>query len=143
MNITIHRGTREIGGSCVELNNRQATIVIDMGMPLVEKDGSRFESSRWSSLSGEELVIKVLLPAVPGFYAWDLNTSPIDGLFLSHAHMDHYGFSSFIRSDVPVTAENPQDVLWKSAQNSRHSMVVVVKPNLLKRECPYNVDHSK
>lgn len=34
MTITIHRGTHEIGGSCVEIRTRQAKILLDLGLPL-------------------------------------------------------------------------------------------------------------
>jgi Cft2 family RNA processing exonuclease len=35
MNFKIHRGTKEIGGSCVEIWTDTSRIVIDLGMPLV------------------------------------------------------------------------------------------------------------
>lgn len=31
MNLTIHRGTQEIGGSCVELESEGKRIIMDMG----------------------------------------------------------------------------------------------------------------
>ncbi len=34
MTLTIHRGTHEIGGSCVELRTAEAKIFIDFGLPL-------------------------------------------------------------------------------------------------------------
>ena len=34
MTLTIHRGTHEIGGSCVEIRTDKAKILIDLGMPL-------------------------------------------------------------------------------------------------------------
>ena len=34
MILTIHRGTHEIGGSCVEICTDKAKILIDLGMPL-------------------------------------------------------------------------------------------------------------
>ena len=33
MILTIHRGTHEIGGSCVEIRTDKAKILIDLGMP--------------------------------------------------------------------------------------------------------------
>ena len=37
MNLIIHRGTKEIGGSCVELLTAKTRILIDFGMPLVDE----------------------------------------------------------------------------------------------------------
>ena len=34
MTLTIHRGTHDIGGSCVEIRTNKAKILIDLGMPL-------------------------------------------------------------------------------------------------------------
>lgn len=46
MNITVHRGAHEIGGSCVEVRNKKSRIVIDIGMPLVTENGERVESRK-------------------------------------------------------------------------------------------------
>ena len=45
MKIIIHRGTHEIGGSCVEIQSKKSRILIDIGMPLVKKDGDRFNGN--------------------------------------------------------------------------------------------------
>jgi ribonuclease J len=37
MKFKIHRGTKEIGGSCVEVWTENTRILLDFGMPLVEK----------------------------------------------------------------------------------------------------------
>lgn len=37
MKIKIHRGTQEVGGSCVELQSGDTRIVVDLGLPLVER----------------------------------------------------------------------------------------------------------
>ena len=42
MKVIIQRGTHEIGGSCVELQARGKSLLLDMGMPLVNDDGTRF-----------------------------------------------------------------------------------------------------
>jgi ribonuclease J len=36
MNIVVHRGTHEIGGSCVEVSTAKTRIVVDFGLPLVD-----------------------------------------------------------------------------------------------------------
>jgi ribonuclease J len=43
MKIIIHRGTHEIGGSCVEIQSKKSRILIDIGTPLVKKDGAGSE----------------------------------------------------------------------------------------------------
>lgn len=67
MKLIIHRGAKEIGGSCVELISENSRILIDPGMPLVARSGK-----------------------------------PFDGILISHAHLDHYGFLYHVHQDIPV-----------------------------------------
>jgi ribonuclease J len=98
MRFKIHRGTQEIGGSCVEIWTETTRIVVDIGMPLVEKDGSEFDFQKYKNLTVEELIEKGILPDIKGFYS---NTSKLlDGVLISHPHIDHYGFSSFLHPEI-------------------------------------------
>lgn len=98
MKFKIHRGTKEIGGSCVEIWTTKTQIVVDIGMPLVEKDGSEFDFNKYQSLKIDELLQKGILPDIKGFYK--TNDSLIDGLIISHPHIDHYGFSQFLHPEI-------------------------------------------
>lgn len=83
MKVRIHRGTREIGGSCIEVSNASGQrIVLDVGRPL---------SAGW----GDE----VATPAVSGFTHADPS---LLGVLISHPHLDHYGLLAQVRTDVPV-----------------------------------------
>jgi len=99
MNLRIHRGTQEIGGNCVELWGDTSRIVLDIGMPLVEKDGSEFDFSKYKKLTTAQLIQKGILPDIDGFYQ-DSNKL-INGLVISHSHLDHYGFISFLHGNIP------------------------------------------
>ena len=100
MLLTIHRGTHEIGGSCVEITDRDSRIVIDIGMPLVKEGGGKFNLKEYEHLKGPELVRAGVLPDIKGFYEWDSKNKPIDGLLISHAHIDHYGFLPYINKNI-------------------------------------------
>jgi ribonuclease J len=100
MLLTIHRGTHEIGGSCVEITSQDSRIVIDIGMPLIKEGGGKFDFKEYKHLSGRELVQARVLPDIKGFYEWDTSNKPIDGLLVSHAHMDHYGFLPYISQNL-------------------------------------------
>lgn len=100
MNFMIHRGTHEIGGTCVEIESKANRIVVDIGMPLVDEAGERFDEKKYKGFSGSELVDKKILPDIDGFYSWDLDNKPIDGLLISHSHSDHYGFYGYLRDDL-------------------------------------------
>lgn len=98
LNFKIHRGTKEIGGSCVEVWTESTRIVIDIGMPLVEKDGSEFDFNKHKATTVNKLIGKGILPNIEGFYA---NANElIGGVIISHPHIDHYGFSSFLHPEI-------------------------------------------
>lgn len=100
MQITVHRGTKEIGGSCIELQSGETRIVLDIGMPLVDSDGSSFDMRDYDELNGAELVEQDVLPDIAGLYPWQEAT--VDAIFITHAHQDHYGFLRFVHPEVPV-----------------------------------------
>lgn len=91
MKIIVHRGTHQIGGTCIEVASGSSRIVLDAGLPL-EAD----------------LSAGPLTPPVHGLF--DLQGPPVDGLFVSHAHADHMGLVSASRAQVPV---------WLSAGTSK------------------------
>ena len=98
LSFKIHRGTKEIGGSCVEVWTKNTRILLDFGMPLVEKDGKEFDFGKYKTLKSSELVEKGVLPNIKGLY--DNSDSLINGVIISHPHQDHYGLANFIKNDV-------------------------------------------
>ncbi|MCX6267510.1 MAG: MBL fold metallo-hydrolase [Bacteroidetes bacterium] len=97
MHFKIHRGASEIGGSCVEIWTETSHVVIDFGMPLVNPDKTKFDSSILGKLSKEDLIAQGVLPDIPGLYG--MKSDKEFALVLSHAHQDHYGLASFIGSN--------------------------------------------
>ena len=85
MTLTIHRGTHEIGGSCVEIRTDKAKILIDLGMPLDYDKHTTEEQTQIRSDAAE----------------W---CNGADAIFLSHAHADHYGFLDLLPQDTPIYA---------------------------------------
>lgn len=102
MKIRIHRGANEIGGSCVEVEARGSRIVVDIGMPLVDGKGGRFDGRVLQKADGPSLVEKRILPEVKGLYGWEKGNALVDGVIISHAHIDHYGLYEFLHEGVQV-----------------------------------------
>ncbi len=100
MILTIHRGSKQIGGSCVELRSASGDrILLDVGMPLTQPDGSDWPRGTMTR-PGEELRRKGVLPDIDGLYA---GSSPeVSALVLSHAHLDHHGLAHHVHPDIPV-----------------------------------------
>lgn len=81
MQVRIHRGTREIGGTCVELDHEGARILLDLGLPL---DGDPGDAS--------------CHPVVDGLSG----SGDLKALILSHGHRDHVGLAHLAGPDLPV-----------------------------------------
>lgn len=80
MQARIHRGTKEVGGSCIELEASGERIVLDLGRPL------------WATR--DEVVP---LPPVPGLAAHD---PALHAVVISHPHPDHYGLATGIHAPL-------------------------------------------
>lgn len=82
MRVCIHRGSKQIGGSCVEINSCGQRLLIDFGLPLdAENDNSRY---------------------VPNIAGLDGGDQTLLGILISHPHLDHFGLLAHISSDIPV-----------------------------------------
>jgi ribonuclease J len=100
--LTIHRGTHEIGGSCIELcsSSGNTRLIMDLGLPLVNSDRSPFDWGIHRQSTLQQLLSQKILPSIDGLYENDQPT--VSAVLLSHAHLDHYGLLRFVHSDVPI-----------------------------------------
>jgi len=82
MQVCIHRGSKEIGGSCVEVISGSKRLVIDIGLPLDAKDND-----------------KKYLPDISGL---DGSDDSLLAIIISHPHLDHFGLLAHISRKIPV-----------------------------------------
>lgn len=87
MELTIFRGTNQIGGSSLEIKNDNIRILFDFGIPLDAMDNKE------SSLEDYKLNIT-------GLYKKE--KAEIKAIFLTHAHPDHYGLLELVNSEIPI-----------------------------------------
>ena len=82
MRVCIHRGSKQIGGSCVEVESIGQRLLIDLGLPLdAEKNSIQY------------------LPDIVGL---DGSDPSLLGIFISHHHLDHFGLLTHISPKIPV-----------------------------------------
>jgi len=73
LKIIIHRGSNEIGGTCIQLSTDSTTILLDLGQPL--------------SKESKTINVAALRP---------------DAVLVSHPHQDHFGLIDELDLSVPV-----------------------------------------
>jgi ribonuclease J len=136
MNIIIHRGTKEVGGSCIEVSDDRTTILLDFGLPLT------FElDDDINSVLPEPLHSNI----VGG-------NKQIDALLLSHAHLDHYGLIGRLPKDIPIYMGNATSELISFTDKFTPTSIGHIKELAFNdREpfrvgsfeiTPYSMDHS-
>jgi ribonuclease J len=98
MRVIVHRGTKEIGGTFLELRSGTDRILIDAGYPLF-LNNKPIDASVVSQ-DPETLLGLGVLPNIRGLYTWD--SPKFDGVVISHAHLDHYGLLRFVNPEIPI-----------------------------------------
>ncbi|MBA7532478.1 Ribonuclease J [subsurface metagenome] len=149
MNLIIHRGTNEIGGTCIELQSGYSRILLDFGMPLVNKSGGGFDFRPFQKLPTSELIKQGILPNVQGVYD---NKNEIDGVIISHPHADHYGLMQYLNKDISVWLGEATHKILELNNIFLYQKNKIVTPNYFQKEqtfhvgtftiTPYWMDHS-
>lgn len=102
MQVCIHRGSKEIGGSCVEVISSGKRLLIDLGLPLDAIDND-----------------KKYLPDISGL---DGSDDSLLAIIISHPHLDHFGLLAHVSSSIPVImGSNARRILEKVAPFLRGS----------------------
>ena len=98
MNIIIHRGTKQIGGSCVEVQSGGDRILFDLGLPLPTGN----DDKQIDGQTVDTLLTSGMLPRINGVYA---NSTPeVRAVVMTHVHQDHLGLAQYVHPDIPVYA---------------------------------------
>ncbi len=131
MKVCIHRGTHEIGGTCVEIESKGERIVLDIGLPL------------------DVAEIDAPLPPVRGFLEPD---DALLGVVISHPHADHYGLGHRLLPGTEVLiGEAAQRILQAASQFFPSKLTFQKVRHLQDRKpieigffkiTPFLVDHS-
>jgi ribonuclease J len=140
MNLIIHRGSDEIGGTCIELCSGNSRILLDFGMPLVTKSGKGFDFKPYKNLPAEELVKKGVLPDVQG--AYDSNPE-IDGLLISHPHADHFGLMQYLDPKIPAWLGKATHEILKLNNIFLHQDNHISHPHYFEKNQPFQVGDFK
>jgi len=150
MKLTIHRGTHEIGGNCVEISTDQSRIILDVGMPLFDPDGNPHDTAALRKKSKQELLQAGILPRIPGLFE---DGPQVDAILLSHAHEDHTGLIQHSHPDIPIYASRGTSKMMEAGSKfaqqprlpkERYRQLDSQKPVKIGafKVTAYSVDHS-
>ena len=105
MRIRIHRGTREIGGTCIELESAASRILLDLGLPLDVADPA-----------------SAPLPGVDGLGD---GSSGLLAIVLSHGHRDHWGLVPRASPQIPLVMGRATESIMRAAADFVPDAVVL------------------
>jgi len=99
--VSVLGGVGEIGGNKILVEDKDTRVLLDFGMSISQR--ARFFSDPYVSPRRPESLLSLgIIPKIKGVYSWDPAETKVDAIFLSHAHLDHYGYLSMVHRDVPV-----------------------------------------
>jgi len=139
VSITCYGGVGCIGGNKILLEDRErnTSVLLDFGIPfsLCSQFFGEFMGERAPAGLKDPLRLQ-LLPPLVGAYRSDLVSSlsprdrrllqeapqrkkvEPDGVFLSHAHLDHSGYISYLREDIPIYTSAMTAFITKAIQDT-------------------------
>jgi ribonuclease J len=99
--LTFYGGVDEIGGNKILLQDRGTRVFFDFGMSFAMK--KQFYSPPFLSPKSEKSLQELgILPEISGVYKFDPKPAEVNAVFISHGHLDHSAYLSFIKREIPV-----------------------------------------
>ena len=109
--LTFYGGVKEIGGNKILLEDGDTRVFLDFGMSfgLMGEFYDSFLGPKKCNGVGDYIELG-MVPEMKGIYRQDYlkkmgrpeEKQAVDGVIVSHAHMDHIGMISLLRADIPL-----------------------------------------
>lgn len=108
MNIKIHRGQNQIGGSIIEVSSNTTRLIFDIGLELGKDDQTA--------------------PEIDGLF---VGKPSYDAVFISHYHADHLGLAQFLLPEISVYMGEKCFAVNKASNEYRH-IEVTLSPHFIR-----------
>lgn len=131
LSLSFYGGVEEIGGNKILLTDGGVRLFFDFGTSFDRRYHYFEEYLKPRPGAGMlDLLEMGLVPPLGGVYREDLAPEEVlsrfeiigdfhvDGLLLSHAHIDHSGYISFLREDIPIYCTTMTAFIAKAVQDS-------------------------
>jgi ribonuclease J len=118
--LTFYGGVNEIGGNKILLQDRDTRVFFDFGMSFAMK--KQFYSPPFLSPRSEKSLQELgILPQITGVYKFDQSPPEVDAVFISHGHLDHSAYLSFIKREIPVYCGETTRIILQALSEIRRS----------------------
>ena len=118
--LTFYGGVNEIGGNKILLQDRDTRVFLDFGMSYSMK--KQFYSPPFLAPKSERSLQELgILPRIEGAYKFDQAPPTVDAVFLSHGHLDHSAYLSFIKREVPVYCGETTRIILQALSEVRRA----------------------
>ncbi len=115
--ITFYGGVGEIGGNKILLKSPETKVFLDFGKSF-GKEKFFYKEPYLSPRNEDQLLNLGLLPKIEGIYKDDLEPN-VDGVIVSHPHLDHWGYTCYLDNRIPIyCGEDTKTVIVNYEQSS-------------------------
>ncbi|MFP4001912.1 MAG: MBL fold metallo-hydrolase [Thermoplasmata archaeon] len=98
--LTFYGGVGEIGGNKILLNTGEEKIFLDFGKNF-GKEKAYYDDPYLSPREDSHLLNLGLLPRIENIYKGGKEPD-IDGVLITHPHLDHWGYTCFLDDSIPL-----------------------------------------
>jgi len=118
--LTFFGGVNEIGGNKILLQDKDTRVFFDFGMSFAMK--KQFYSPPFLSPKSEKSLQELgILPQIAGVYKFDQSPPEVDAVFISHGHLDHSAYLSFIKREIPVHCGETTRIILQALSEIRRA----------------------
>ena len=141
-NITFYGGINEIGGNKFLLEDKGTRVFLDFGMQMGKANEYFAEFTQPRILNGMgDLFEFGLLPKLHGMYRKDYSRhtnfdddykkdTDIDGVLLTHAHVDHCAYIHYLRPEIPIYCTDATKLIMQCFEDTgSHEEYITYKEN--------------
>ena len=135
--ITFHGGVNDIGGNKFLVEDKGTKIFMDFGMSFSEEGRyfSQFLNARSSNYLIDMFELGIL-PKINGMYRRDYaqhmgfdghEDTEIDAVLLTHAHVDHCAYISYLREDIPIYCSEESKLIMQNFDETGSDQYLTLK----------------